>query len=109
MSKYKPLKLLVQYLLFIGILMNTLFIPIYQNICFVSYENFEVVEIDWKENPEEDDDKREKKENKKVVFQIPILHNVPFSGYSKLLFDIKFDIKNIFRLEIPSPPPDVLV
>ena len=109
MSKYKPLKLLVQYLLFIGILMNTLFIPIYQNICFVSYENFEVVEIDWKENPEEDDDKREKKENKKVVFLIPILHNVPFSGYSKLLFDIKFDIKNIFRLEIPSPPPDVLV
>ena len=89
--------------------MNTLFIPIYQNICFVSYENFEVVEIDWKENPEEDDDKREKKENKKVVFLIPILHNVPFSGYSKLLFDIKFDIKNIFRLKIPSPPPDVLV
>ena len=79
MSKYKPLKLLVQYLLFIGILMNTLFIPIYQNICFVSDENFEV------------------------------LHNVPFSGYSKLLFDIKSDIKNIFRLEIPSPPPDVLV
>jgi hypothetical protein len=36
MSKYKSLKLLVQYLLFIGILMNTLFIPIYQNICFVS-------------------------------------------------------------------------
>ena len=89
--------------------MNTLFIPLYQNICFVSDENFEVVEIDWKENPEEDDDKREKKENKKVVFLIPILHNVPFSGYSKLLFDIKFDIKNIFRLEIPSPPPDVLV
>ena len=109
MSKYKPLKLLVQYLLFIGILMNTLFIPIYQNICFVSYENFEVVEIDWKENPEEDDDKREKKENKKVVFQISILHNVSFSEYSKLLFDIKFDVKNIFHLEIPSPPPDMLV
>lgn len=109
MNRYKPLKLLVQYLLFIGILMNTLFIPIYQNICFVSDENFEVVEIDWKENPEEDDDKREKKENKKVVFQISILHNVPFSGYSKLLFDIKSDIKNIFHLEIPSPPPDVLV
>ena len=109
MSKYTPLKLLVQYLLFIGILMNTLFIPIYQNICFVSDENFEVVEIDWKENPEEDDDKREKKENKKVVFQISILHNVSFSGYSKLLFDIKFDVKNIFHLEIPSPPPDMLV
>ena len=109
MNRYKPLKLLVQYLLFIGILMNTLFIPIYQNICFVSDEKFEVVEIDWKENPEEDDDKREKKENKKVVFQISILHNVSFSGYSKLLFDIKFDVKNIFHLEIPSPPPDMLV
>ena len=74
MSKYKPLKLLVQYLLFIGILMNTLFIPIYQNICFVSDENFEVVEIDWKENPEEDDDKREKKENKKVFFILKFHH-----------------------------------
>ena len=89
--------------------MNTLFIPIYQNICFVSDENFEVVEIDWKENPEEGDDKREKKENKKVVFQISILHNVSFSGYPKLLFDIKSDVKNIFHLEIPSPPPDMLI
>ena len=102
MSNYKPLKLIIQYLLFIGILMNILFIPVYQNICFASDDNFEIVEIDWKGNQEEDDDK-------KVVFQVSIVHNVLFLGYSKLLFEIRYNIQNIIHLEIPSPPPDVLI
>jgi|TARA_B110000259_G_C13902078_1_gene357292 hypothetical protein len=102
MSNYKPLKLIIQYLLFIGILMNILFIPVYQNICFASDDNFEIVEIDWKGNQEEDDDK-------KVVFQVSIVHNVLFLGYSKLLFEIRSNIQNIIHLEIPSPPPDVLI
>tara|TARA_B110000977_G_scaffold59641_1_gene81009 strand:+ start:1689 stop:2009 length:321 start_codon:yes stop_codon:yes gene_type:complete len=106
MSNYKPLKLIIQYLLFIGILMNILFIPVYQNICFASDDNFEIIEIDWKGNQEEDDDK---KENKKVVFQVSIVHNVLFLGYSKLLFEIRSNIQNIIHLEIPSPPPDVLI
>ena len=102
MSNYKPLKLIIQYLLFIGILMNILFIPVYQNICFASDDKFEIVEIDWKGNQEEDDDK-------KVVFQVSIVHNVLFLGYSKLLFEIRSNIQNIIHLEIPSPPPDVLI
>ena len=96
MSNYKPLKLIIQYLLFIGILMNILFIPVYQNICFASDDNFEIVEIDWKGNQEEDDDK-------KVVFQVSIVHNVLFLGYSKLLFEIRSNILNIIHLEILNP------
>ena len=110
MSVSKTISFLIRSFLFMGVLMNTIYIPIHQSVRFINDDSFELVESSWKENQEEEEDeKRDKKEVEKVEYQIFHQRNILFLANSNSLFDIKSIIYYHFKLEIPFPPPDSIV